>query len=145
MPNLYVVMGNSNVGKSRTIRALTGVYRSSICPVALHQGDTVEIFVQVPALQESRISPRQFTAGYSNYENILLALWIRTGQGCLDGQTYLREFQRAGWNVTDIIVLSTNAFRHTVPGLPEPYPIPNSRRMPANQIAHEIRDRWQWL
>jgi len=53
-PEIWVVLGNPNVGKSTTIRALTGVFTSRYTDVQTIQGRLSNIFVEVSSLQEKR-------------------------------------------------------------------------------------------
>ena len=148
MPNIYIIMGNGNSGKSRTIRALTGIsrMRDTGYQIGTQIGD-INVYVRVSSLQESDISPQDFIREVQNgnYQNVLVGLWINQGNGQPNGVNYIQEFLNAGWNINQIVILGAN----NVPNLPQntsqPNPILNSRTLPSNTIASYIRNWWQWL
>ena len=148
MPDVYVIMGDGNTRKSATIRALTGAFQRGLYQVATRNAGVIDIFVQISALQESKISPQQFIqeVTQNNYQHILVSLWISQGGRQPSGQDYIRNFLNAGWNILEILVLGTATLSYNLPpGSPPPNYIPNSRNLPANQIASQIRTWWQWL
>jgi hypothetical protein len=147
MPNVFIIMGDRNTRKSATIRALAGPFQKGIYQVATHIGN-IDIFVQISSLQESRISPQNFISEISqdNYQNVLVSLWVSNGNGQPNGYTYIQDFVHAGWNIQEIVVLGVNNFPNNLPeNTPNPRFIPNSQNLPANQIASQIREWWQWL
>ncbi len=148
MPNIFIILGGRNTRKSSTIRALTGVSRENIYQVAIQRG-IIDVFVKISSLQESKISPEDFISevNQNRYQNVLVSLWIaRSGQQP-DGNVYIQNFLRTGWNIREIVVLGRDSlpYNNLPQGLPEPRFILNSREMPVNQIASQIRERWQWL
>jgi hypothetical protein len=147
MPNVFVVLGDPDTRKSATIRALTGAYRRRGWEVATQAGN-LDIFVQISSLQESRIAPQNFVTQNENWTNILVCLWVSSGNGQPDGLQYIRTFINNGWTISQIVVLGAGAnnLPYRLPtGLPNPLFIPNSGATPANQIAHQIRGQWGWL
>jgi len=147
MLNIFIIMGDRNTRKSATIRALTGAFQRKVYQVATQMGN-IDIFVQISSLQESRISPQKFIKEIEEYNcpNVLVSLWISQGNGQPDGLTYIREFLNRGWNIQQIVVLGVNNLPYNLPqNTPSPNYIPNSRDLPANQIASQIREWWQWL
>ena len=148
MPDVYVIMGDRNAKKSATIRALTGAFRKGLYQVATQNAGVIDIFVQISSLQESRIPPQAFIQQVQrgNYQYVLVSLWISQGNGRPNGLTYIHSFLNAGWNIQAIVVLGTNVLPYNLPRrIPNPNFIPNSQNLPANQIASQIRGRWQWL
>lgn len=152
MVDIFIIMGGRNTKKSATIRALTGVFKRKNYKVAIEtrQGniDVINVFVQISSLQESRISPQDFInqIKQNGYLNVLVSLWISSSNGQPDGITYIQEFISVGWNIREIVVLGTNSLSDHLPtDAPAPNFIPNSRDLPANQVASQIRRLWQWL
>ena len=76
MPNVYVVIGDANTKKSSVIRALSGVDRRDNYLIEDLEGNTLNIFIQIRSLQESKISIQEFMDYIveKNIENVLVAL-----------------------------------------------------------------------
>ena len=145
MPNIFIVLGDIKTRKSVTIRALTGVFRRGEWQVATQAGN-INIFVQIRSLQELRITPQNFLTQIANRTNVLVPLRVSSGKGQLDGLQYIQTFINNGCTISQIVVLGTNNLPYNLPaGLPNPLFIPNSRTIPPNQIAHQIRRHWGWL
>lgn len=147
MPIVYAILGDANTRKSSTTRALTGVYRRRVLTVATRRGN-IDIFVQTSSLQEYEISPQAFMDNMNNagHLQILVNLWISPAQNFPAGNSYLRDFVNAGWTIEQIVILGSNPIDAELPiGSPIPLHIPNSTVMPANQIACQVRENWNWL
>ena len=139
-------MGNAAVGKSSTIRALTGIRDARKTNVETVHGTLNDIFVQVRSLQEKRLKPLTFINTHANDSYILLSLRINPAGQCPNGLKYLQDFLNSNWRINEIVVLGTNALPYNLPrSLPSPMFIPNSKNIPANQVAHQIRRAWNWL
>ena len=146
MPEVWIIMGDAQVGKSSAIRALTGAFKSDYTNVQTAHGRLTNIFVQIRSLQENRISPERFIKDHRNDQYILLSLRINQAGGYPNGLSYIREFNRNGWVIKGIAVLGTNILPYNLPqGLPNPLFIPNSQNTPANEVAYRIRQVWNWL
>ncbi len=148
MTDVYVIMGDRNTRKSATIRALTGAFKRGLYRVATQNVGVIDIFVQISSLQESRIPPQNFIqqVQQSNYQYVLVSLWIFQSNRQPNGLTYIQSFLNAGWNIQAIVVLGTDRLPYNLPAdTPNPNFIPNSQNLPANQIASQIRGWWQWL
>lgn len=148
MPNVFVVLGGTGVRKSFTIRALTGAYNRDVYDVGHQNGTVLNVFVQISALQESRINPQQFINEINTnvYQNVLVGLWIDQSRGQPNGLSYINDFIQAGWNIQNIVVLGTSQLPYPLPAsLSTPTYINNSSNMPANSIASQIRPLWSWL
>lgn len=152
MTNLYILMGTTQTRKSATIRALTGYTRRNPLQVRLvENGDTKTIYV-IPSSPQENLEP--FDRGIERIAqeghewDVLLAMHPdraldfiqRIPPGNRD-EIYIaplgmveipenlqRQFEEAQLNP---IILH--------PG------IENSSDMPANEIAHIIREHWNWL
>jgi hypothetical protein len=133
-----MIIGDPNVKKSSTARALSGAYRKGKYKIGTASG-VLSFYVQISALQESEISPNDFIQliNQIGVPNVLVTLRIDPANGQPDWQTYVREFAAAGW-----IVRSTVALDRQVPNAT--ITILNSITMAANDIAHQLRRRWQW-
>lgn len=157
MPNVYVILGESNSRKSSTVRALTGVPMQYDAWSVGTTAGVIDVYVQIQALQEAKIDAPAFvkkiadvdqfriSRGGSVINNLLLPLRVSAFNGFHDGADYLNHFMQAGWSIQQIVVLDA-----TVPpvGLPVVVPthlISGSASMPANAIASQIRGCWNWL
>jgi hypothetical protein len=147
MPTVYAMLGDGNTRKSSTTRALTGAAQRRIVSVATAAG-SIDVFVQISSLQESRILPQEFIAEMitARHQNLLVTLWVSPLGAFPPGTDYLREFAIAGWVIQQIVVLGTTPLLPPLhAGAPTPNLIPNSPATPANQIASFIRGWWNWL
>ena len=146
MPDMYLIMGDRDVRKSSTIRALTGAPRKNVYEVATAEGN-IDVFVQLSSLQESEIEPEEFIDEVGGYLHVLISLWIRQRNEQLpDGLTYIRHFLDAGWNIRQVVVLGAEELPYELPlAVENVHYIPDAENMPTNQIAHQIREWWQWL
>lgn len=146
MPNVYAILGDSNVRKSYTIRALTGAAMYGPLDIATTHG-TMSVFVQISALQEDHQLPSAFITQITTqgYQNILVPLWISSsGTTFPSGYDYLRDFIAAGWNIQEVVVLGAIS-PPLPPGSPVPNSIPASTTTPSNGNASQIRGWWGWL
>lgn len=138
-------MGEGGTGKSTTTRALTGIYRSSHKDVETNQGTLRNVFVQIRSLQEINATPQQFVSEYSNEQFILVSLRVGHPNTTNNGLDYVHHFVNMGWDIRKIVVLNRNNLPFSLPtSIQTPLYIPNSKNLPANQIAHLIRNNWNW-
>jgi len=150
MPDIFIIAGNASTRKSSTIRALTGASQRTIRQVETLHG-VIDIFVQISSLQESNVSPQEFIDIIADHNcgYVLLSLWVTNPQNINqqpDSLTYIQEFQNVGWNIRGIVVLGDASLPYVLPqNIPIPTFIPNSRNLPNNAIASQIRHAWQWL
>ena len=148
--DVYIIMGDPNTKKSATVRALTGIYNKNVWEIETVGGSAFRMFIQVSSLQESGILPGDFVTSIGSISGItavLVTLWIDRNpyNGCPDGRTYISQFLGAGWTIREIVVLGRGSLPYSLPaGSPPPLHISNISR-PANAIAHDIRNRWEWL
>ena len=146
MSEVQIIMGDSKVRKSSTIRALTGVFRSSRPQIKTTDGLVINVFVQIRALQEVAITPEEFIKKHDSEEYILLGLRINGGHRNPSGLEYIEKFRSHGWNIKDIYVLGRELsdLPFSLPHDISAYSIKDSN-IPANEIACKIRERWGWL
>ena len=147
MPNIFIIIGDPNAGKSRTIRALTGANR--VTGTGYRIGTTtgeINVYVKLSALQENNIPPRDFirTIQQGNYQNVLVCLRRKQSNGQPDAIFYIEEFLNVGWNIKQIVVLG-QALQNLQRNVPQPNYIPNPNQLPSNTIASYVRQWWQWL
>ncbi|MGB2841412.1 MAG: hypothetical protein WBC40_02860, partial [Halobacteriota archaeon] len=115
------------------------------CSLYNSESQVIKVFVQIRALQEDGISPEEFIKEHDCDEYILLCLRIKGGHRNPDGLKYIEKFRSHGWNIKDICVLGKELRDLPLPHDISAYPIKDSKSMPANEIAYEIRERWGWL
>lgn len=148
MPNVYVVIGDANTKKSSIIRALSGVDRRDNYLIEDLEGNTLNIFIQIRSLQESKISIQEFIDYITkqNIENVLVALRKDRCNSLPQGMDYLQSFVANSWSIQQIVVLGENQLPNLPQGCPQPNFFPNSadENIAANNIAHEIRKIWNW-
>jgi len=146
MPDIFIIIGDPNTGKSRTIRALTGARREAASGYRI--GTTtgeINVYIKLSALQENKISPGNFirTIQQGNYQNVLICLRRNQSNGQPNAIFYIEEFLNVHWNIKQIVI-----FGDILPNLQrniQPNYIQNSRQLPSNTIASYIRQWWHWL
>ena len=147
-------MGNANIGKSTTVRALTGMQNKRSgrnWKIASTKSGKTEFCVLGTSLQEIPISQEDFVKKYKNHKNILLTLRINPSRynGC--GADYVQHFVKCGWNISEIVLLieedKPQGIRNTLQNIRElPIPLVIAPQIQAaNAIAGIIRKRWNWL
>lgn len=151
MPNVYVILGDSNTRKSSTMRALTGVRQQSDSWEITNGAGAVDFFyIRTMSLQEAGITPQVFVKTINRLviSNFFISLRINPSKRAFKiypaGADYLDAFKRANWNIKPLFVLGNPALP---PGLPtgiRAHLISNSRALPANEIASRIRGLWNW-
>ncbi len=169
MPDVYVILGESDTRKSSTVRALTGApMQYDAWRVATNPPTgkiDIDVYVQIQALQEAGIAAPDFVDkiadvdkhrvkhGLSIVTNILVPLRILGVNGFHDGADYLKHFAGIphGWNIRPIVVLGVAALPTTLCAwkqqsicIPFQNTIPPTMP-PANGIASQIRPLWNWL
>lgn len=172
--NIWVIVGESNAGKSTSIRALTGVRDQNIYTLSTTAGISLNNVLIVPSsLQEYyQITPANFikrvqddlfcakTAGAgaihpSEYpsgkriDNVLVSLRQNGTNGCPDAADYIAEFAAAGWHVQVPIVhlqLPGYVFHPAPPHISiDIAALSGGALRPSNEKASIIRTAWGWL
>lgn len=144
-PDVWVILGDAQARKSSTIRALTGVYNSAEQDIQSTTRRLSMVWVQVPSLQEAKISRTAFQIKQGSRNYILLNLRINSMTIYPDGLAYIQYFISQNWNIQEVVVMGRNTLPYTLPaGVPTHF-IPNSSTTPANENAHDIRQQWGWL
>jgi hypothetical protein len=151
MVEAYVILGNADVRKSSTVRALTGAGMHGQREVATNAGN-INVWIEIRALQEIPVLSSEFirTVNSSRLQYTLFPLRIdevrHQHQTYPQGVEYIRIFiAAAGWTIRDIFVLGAAEIDGLPSAAPNPTFIPQSGVTPANQIAAQIRGQWAWL
>jgi hypothetical protein len=147
MVEVYLILGDHNVRKSSTVRALTGIGNRGTRTGATITGN-IDVYIEVRALQENNIQPSDFTQQVvpaSGCQYVLVPLRIQQVNNLPSGNDYIQHFITAGWTMQQVVVLGM-AFIPPLPGgAPNPNFIPQAPMTPANNIASQIRGWWGWL
>lgn len=161
MRRVFIVVGHSESRKSSTIRALTGTGPPKIYQVRITNDEILNIYVHHSSLQEARISPAAFITQVEKFveecveefegdPDVLVALRTKSSRNgeFPNAQEYASQFMQAGWQIAAIVLLGP-ASRESSNRLSEIshefFANPDSKVLPANWIAHQIRGEWGWL
>lgn len=143
MITVWAVVGDANMRKTSTIRALTGVgSKRPRWDVAFTAHGTAAAYVHPAGLQEMKITPAKFiqevrAAGVSR---AIVALRYHAVGQCPNAAVYLSAFQSAGWTVAGQATLGrATPIPHFRAGA---IAIPNSSTTPPNLIADQLRNAW---
>lgn len=140
-------MGQQGAGKSTTVRHLTGIsnlQRGGI-DFRLSNGQDIRLYAMLSALQERPISPEDFIneVKKGGYENVLAPLRIKNrAKGCPDGDAYIKAFNKEGWNIKTVFVLSNWPLPYQIPAQQAQHIAPHT--LPSNEIATRARQLWGW-
>jgi ABC-type methionine transport system ATPase subunit len=155
MPNIYIIMGDANAGKSTIIRALTGMgHPRGDWKIKPMNRPKITIYILSHALQEDVYlkTVKDLLRKSKDCDTILVALRIK-GRDPVRGSGYyhIREFKKQGCTISQIVVLADahrqNQIRRelrNIGRLPIAHFFPPQRE-PANAIASKIRKKWKWL
>jgi hypothetical protein len=146
MVEAYVILGEHDVRKSSSVRALTGAGSRGQRTVATNVGN-IDVWTEIRALQENSITSAKFitTVINSGDQYTLFPLRISQHRGFHGGANYIQDFINAGWTILHVVLLGAAAVQGGLPpGTPNPNIVPQSRVTPANQIAAQIRAWWAW-
>ncbi len=143
---LYIVMGAHHTRKSATIRALTGHTQGNPWKIAVADRTPRAIWVISTLPQEDDVAFKRLMTAINRREvgldtDILLALHPK-GANKYIGLIPEENRRPIYWVLLGMEELS--------PGVDEilrnpDAVIPDSRDLPANEIAHQIRQVWRWL
>jgi hypothetical protein len=116
------------------------------------QSGNIDVFLQLSSLQEAWILPQEFITDMTKagHSHILVTLWVsqcmHDGQLYPPGTKYLEDFANAGWTLSEIVVLGQTSLAPPLHATATaPYFVSNSTGTPMNQIASQVRSRWNWL
>jgi len=168
--NVYLVIGDADMGKSSVLRHLVGFSSGTgksirTKDLAIVHGtiySTIEIsFYGYQALQEHGDLPKEFIDLVNGLfkkdlpENLILALRLSATkktskvQACPDADAYIQAFLKAGWTIFKSVVLDDSG-KATYPKhwnaksvLSRP-PKPQ-KTVPTNKVADEARKYFNWV
>ena len=154
MPNLHIIIGDSNTRKSSLLRCLTGVGSGNATRhlhLAEASGNTIQLYCILSALQENYkpLLPSEFIKFVKNLrpQPTDVALTLRVNQrGPYPGfQAYLQAFSVAGWPVVNVALLGSSACtqRQQISAL-NVSAVPTSPHQPTNLTASQVRAAWRW-
>ena len=152
--DVYIVIGDSKAGKSRTIMSLTGIRGKGQVKMAYKwcAKCSFALWVEESSLQEQRpvVSPDDFVKEVSKMggiDAVLIALWpnkrkrVRKWEGAA---TYIAEFQNAGWHIKPPVLLNCD-----VDGLDpkikrKARKFTNHKSEPFNVYMAKVSRHWKW-
>ncbi len=154
MPNLHIIIGESNTRKSSLVRCLTGVGGGNAekrLDIKLVSGKKINVFCILSALQESYKpkTPQEFI-NYINALNpipsdIVFTLRVNAVGGYPDANSYISAFTAVHWNISSIALLGAAAC--ALSGIPTTTNIErilSSPTQPTNETASFVRNKWGW-
>jgi energy-coupling factor transporter ATP-binding protein EcfA2 len=148
MKSIYLILGDSGAGKSRTIRALTGIRVSSDVDISLIDGTRIRPWIWMRAAQEIEHDTAAIINDIRPYEaeTYVLPLRIDAAYECPNAKAYIDALIAEGVRIVAIAVLGRE--HAGIPyALPTTIPtvfVPNSRNLSANAIASQIRLVFGW-
>lgn len=154
MPNLHIIIGDSNTRKSSLLRCLTGVGSGNATryiDVTETSGSTIQVYCILSALQENYKPqlPAQFIKIIKSLrpKPTDVAFTLRVSpRGSYPGfNAYLQAFTAAGWPVLNVALLGSSAcIQGSQISAQAVISVPLSPQQPTNLTASQVRAAWQW-
>ena len=154
MPNLHIIIGDSNTRKSSLLRCLTGVGSGNATryiDVAMASGNVVQVYCMLSALQENYkpLSPREFVALVKSIRprptDLAFTLRVSARGKYPDFAAYLTAFSVARWPIVNVALLGNSACSQgTNISARNISAVPTSSQQPTNLTANHVRRAWQW-
>lgn len=154
-PNLYIIMGETNMKKSSTIRCLTGIHNKNTFDIKHQNGNIKSTFVLAKSLQEAKISESDFVNLANNQEkyhtDICLCLRIRpcrcqrSNATFNSGADYIRFFMNLGWNIIEVVDFQESKKPISLGNMPQgisTHTIYDTNIKTSNEISKIIRDNY---
>lgn len=155
MPNLHIIIGDSNTRKSSLLRCLTGLGGGNskrFLQVMEASGNVITVYCMVAALQEDYkpMSPEDFIAHINSLtprpNDIAFTLRV-SAQGAFPSfGAYFQAFSQVGWPVMSVALLGQSACaQQSSIQCRKIWSAPKSPSQPTNQTAADVRNAWQWV
>ena len=148
----HIIIGRASVGKSSSVRILTGIRNNGRRLMARPAGADFQLWAKDSSLQEAGITPQEFIATVTeqNVDAVLLTLWPqgRRSKGVQypDAAGYIDDFIAAGWKIRPVVLLSSSGSTLTVslPAGTRSAHFVNDHAVPFNTFAGTLRAYWGW-
>lgn len=154
MPNLHIIIGESNTRKSSLVRCLTGVGGGNAqkrLDIELMSGNRINVYCILSALQENYKpkTPQEFI-DYINAldpipSDVIFTLRVNSAGIYPNASSYISAFTAVHWNISSIALLGSAAC--AISGLPSTANIESvlsSPTQPTNETASFVRKKWGW-
>ena len=164
MKKAWIIIGESNKGKSSLIRGLTAIRdgrkegNPNFVFITRCDGLTFRLYPFVSALQESGTDIKKLDSIFANknnnpkdnIQNILVPLRYDSANGCPDGEKYVDHLIRNDWEITSIVSLGEYARKWgQESGCPFTSYFPTSNEplgnMPPNELVSQVRKNFGWM
>lgn len=143
---LFIILGKSNSSKSSVLRCITGcsVTREN-WKLQFLNNDIASCYVSITSPQERGvlgISVEEFTKQLieTNHEYLFITLQSKSSTQQFDGEHYLQSFINFGFEIQTIVCFDADA--NVLNLSVKQY---NTRSVPSNYTASEVRKLWEIL
>ena len=155
MPNLHIIIGDSNTRKSSLLRCLTGIGSGNatrFMDVTETTGNVITVYCMLSALQENYkpLLPAEFVKYIKALRpvptDIAITLRVSPTRSYPAFSAYLQTFSQAGWGVVNVALLGPSACaQQAAIACPNICAVTNSPLQPSNQTANQVRNAWGWV
>lgn len=157
-----MIIGVNNSGKSSIVRCLTGSGSGKVRtrPIAKMSATVIDVYVHISSLQENykKVKDAADFARQVRREKcdaVIFTLWPHSRRGANkrpDADTYLRHFiNQEHWNIVKVACLgnaatliTTTLPKGVIQTFPEVSPPKTTLRKPANTVAAQVREHFDW-
>ncbi|MEO6276098.1 MAG: hypothetical protein ABIP34_23160 [Rhodoferax sp.] len=154
MPNLHIIVGDSNTRKSSLLRCLTGIgsgNATKYLDIAEAAGSSIKVYCMLSALQENYKprTPSEFIdyvkALSPQATDIAFTLRVEARGNYPSLDVYLQAFSSVGWPVVNAALLGPLACaqQQNIP-CQRICAVTQSPDLPTNKTASQVRKVWQW-
>lgn len=155
MPNLHIIIGDSNTRKSSLLRCLTGIGSGNstrYLDITEASGKTIQAYCILSALQENYkpLHPAEFILYVKGLvpQPTDVAFTLRVSpRGAYPGfAAYLQAFAATGWPVLNVALLGASACQQVQPvSVSSITSVSASPQQPTNLTASKVRVAWGWV
>jgi ABC-type cobalamin/Fe3+-siderophores transport system ATPase subunit len=140
--NIYIIIGEGQSGKSSLIRALTGVFRSTMRTVQFINGEIINLAIWTQSAQEATplVTPTMLLERINNSRATNALIALRPG----NATDYINLIAQQH-NIVQVVFIG---WAEIVPQVPTPGTvniITQSRKRPVNANAAMVRNWWGWM
>lgn len=150
MKRIYLILGDSSVGKSSLIRCLTGIRTENRVRLRLIDGSDIYTWCWMRSAQEQPMDIDEminqiFEVGENGFIYYLLPLRLSPAGSCPGYLEYVNALKDNNCIIENSALLTNNSITINLSPIISPVIIVNSKDNPVNLNANTVRNSWGWI
>lgn len=145
---IYILIGETETGKSSIIRALSGVHNQGHRAIMTTNRDILEFRVWTTSSQEFGHTPQDDLNVFNDTDEEFILMSLRyeaLNSEFPEAQTYIDAYEGAGHLIEQVVILRNHPELNFGQSEPEIHSILRPRQWPINGNASQIRNWWRWM